>query len=105
MGIAQGKSDEQIQESVGSNSDEDRLKSVLIETIATVHESHSPKDTSSMNSIEAVLESNRLVELTTNLKEIANYYSAVAISSSEDNSFSSDSFSDDEPPSVFSVDP
>jgi len=58
-----------------------------------------------MDSFEAVLESNRLVELTKDLKEIANYYSAVAISSSEDNSFSSDNFSDDEPLSVFSVDP
>jgi len=100
MGIAPEKSDEQIQESNDSNSDEARLKSVGIETVATVHESCSPKDTYSMDSIEAVLESNRLVELTKNLKEIANYYSAVAISSSED-----DSFSDNEPVSVFSVDP
>jgi len=106
MGIAPEKSEEQIQRSNGSNSDKARLESVMIETVATVHESCSPKDACSMDSFEAVLESTRLVELTRDLGEIADYYSAVALSScSEDDSFSSDSFNDDEPPSVFSIDP
>jgi len=105
MGIAPEKSEEQIQRSNGSNSDKARLESVMIETVATVHESCSPKDACSMDSFEAVLESTRLVELTRDLGEIADYYSAVALSSSENDSFSSDSFNDDEPPSVFSIDP
>jgi len=64
MGIAPEKGDEKIQRSHDSNSDEARLESVVIETVATVHESCSPKDTHSMDSFEAVLESTRLVELT-----------------------------------------